>query len=211
MRPVLWTASLALTLSLPTGSLAGVQDEDQDRRSWTLPSVPQGGTLEIRLRTGAGLSITAWDRDEVAVTSDWSQARCRDAEIDVSRTASGVLIESRYPAGHAWVNHHCSFGIEVKVPRRFDIRVRSAGGSVAIAGMHGDVQGHTGGGAIELSGLRGSIQLRTGGGAIIVRDSRLEGRLTTGGGHVRFENVSGGVTARSGSVRGIVRAGTYSI
>ena len=210
MRRIAWTAIFALLIGLPVGSSAGVPNDGSDRRAWTIRSVPDGGVLEIRLTTGAGLSITGWDRDEVAVDTDWTQDRCPDAEIDVTRTAGGVLLETRYPERDVRV-HHCSFGIEVHVPRRFDVRIRSAGGSVAIAGLRGNVQGHTGGGRIELSGLQGSVRFRTGGGGITVRDCTLEGHLTTGGGRVSFENVSGGVTGRSGSMRGVVRAGRFSI
>jgi len=206
MRPSLIAASTALLLSVPLMSAAGVLRDGEVNRTWTIPAVSPG-QLDIKLRTGAGLSITAWDRDEVSVETDWTETRCRDATVEVTKTAQGALIETRYPPGTTVINHNCSFGIVVKVPRRFDIKLRSAGGSVAVSGLRGDVRGQTGGGKIELADLRGSVQLRTGGGQIHVWDSDLEGRISTGGGQVRFDNVSGGVTARSGSRRGTVRGG----
>jgi hypothetical protein len=77
---------------------------------------------------------------------------------------------------------------------------------VTLVGLQGTCNGHTGGGSLELTGLRGLARLRTGGGGILVRDSDLDGQLSTGGGGVRFDNVRGGITATSGSVRGVTRA-----
>ena len=170
-----------------------------------LDAVSPGQVLEIRLRTGAGLHITAWDRDQISVESDWTEERCRDARIELTRVSGGALLASYYPDDHLEVNHNCSFSIQVRVPRRFDLRIRSAGGGVRITGLNGRVSGRTGGGRIALERLNGEVQLSTGGGEIHVSDSDLDGRLSTGGGRIRFERVSGPVTARSGSVRGVVR------
>ena len=211
MRFSIRAAAAALLLSLPVPSAAHPHPEGEARRTWTIPDVKPGQLLEIQLRTGGGMSIAAWDRDEVSVETDWSEERCRDARISVDRTAQGVRIESRYPPGTEVVSHNCSFGFVVKVPRRMNVQIRSAGGSVAVAGVRGEIHGQTGGGKIELADLNGTVRLRTGGGQIVVRDSDLEGHISTGGGQVRFDNVSGGVTARSGSRRGIVRGSRRTI
>ena len=206
MRFPLRVAAAALLLSLPLASAAGPPEEGEGR-SWTFPNVAPGQLLEINLRTGAGLSITGWDRDEVRVDTDWTEARCLDARFEVTKTTQGVRVATSYPPGTTVITHNCSFGVEIKVPREFDVRIRSAGGSVAISGVRGTVRGQTGGGKIELADLKGDVQFRTGGGQIHVWDSDLEGHISTGGGQVRFDNVSGGVTARSGSRRGTVRGG----
>ena len=205
MRLFLPAAAVALLLSLPFASSAGTTLEGEATKTWSIPDVPPGERLEVRLRTGGGLSIAGWDRDEVSVETDWSEERCPEARLSVRRTSGGVLIESSYPPGSTIVNRHCSFGLVVKVPRRSNVQIRSAGGSLAVSGVRGEVQGNTGGGMIELADLQGSVRLRTGGGQIIVQDSDLEGHISTGGGQVRFDNVSGGVTARSGSMRRTVR------
>src|SRR2546426_11911780 len=66
-------------------------------------------------------------------------------------------------------------------------------------------EGHTGGGSLELRHVRGRAELRTGGGEIRVRDSEIDGHLATGGGHVSLQNVSGDVSATSGSEPGVKR------
>src|SRR6185436_15097281 len=163
MRSSLMATSAALLLVVPPAWAASPLKDGEAKRSWTIPAVAAGQLLDVQLRTGAGLSITAWDRDEVSVESDWDETRCPDARIDVTKTDQGVLIESAYPPGPGVVSHNCSFHFAVKVPRTIDIHLRSAGGSVAITGVRGDIEGQTGGGRIELGGLHGSVRLRTGG------------------------------------------------
>jgi hypothetical protein len=194
-------------VGLLTAFAASASDSPPDtggRQTWTVDAVSPGQLMEIRLLTGAGLRITTWDRNQVSVETDWTEVRCPDARISLSRTGSGALLESRYPEDGPQ-EHNCSFSVEVRVPRRFDVRIRSAGGGVEVTGLDGSVTGLTGGGRILLSRMTGEVRLRTGGGEIRVRDSDLEGSLTTGGGRISFENVSGPITARSGSVRGTVR------
>jgi hypothetical protein len=167
--------------------------------------VAPGQLLEINLESGASLRIVGWDRNEVSVETSDAEADCPDAVISLDHATHGARLESFYPP-ETGDNHECSLALDVRVPRRFDIRLRSAGGDVTITGLRGSYEGHTGGGSLALTGLKGQARLRTGGGEILVRDSDLDGRLNTGGGGVHFDNVRGGITATSGSVRGVTRA-----
>lgn len=148
--------------------------------------VAPGQMLEIDLDSGASVKIVGWDRDEVSVTPSDAEADCPDAVISLDAAPRGARLETYYPP-ETGDNHRCSLAFDVRVPRRFDLRIRSAGGSVSIEGLRGSIDGRIGGGSLELVGLQGQARLRTGGG-------------------VRFENVRGGITARSGSVRGVTRA-----
>ena len=204
MRRLAFTASACLFLTSPVlaGRDAKVRSNPPVR---IVQRVSPGRMLEIRLDTGAGLRIVGWDRDEISVETLNAESDCPDAVISLEGAARGARLESRYDPETGDV-HQCSLTLEVRVPLRFDIRLRSAGGGVAITDLEGSCTGYTGGGTIELTGMRGQARLNTGGGEILVRDSDLDGQLTTGGGTVLFENVRGGITATSGSVRGVTRA-----
>jgi hypothetical protein len=143
----------------------------------------------------------------VAVAATLREALCPDARIEVARVDGGVLVETHFAGSSA--THTCSMpgGIDVKVPRRFDVRIRSSGGGISVSGVEGDVTGRTNGGALELSRLKGHVDLVTNGGRIDVTDSDLEGRVHTNGGPVRFENVSGGVRGSSNGGTVVRRGG----
>jgi len=88
---------------------------------------------------------------------------------------------------------------EIRVPRRFDVRLRSGGGDLTITDVEGNFDGTSGGGTIVLERLRGRASLSTGGGEIRVDDVSLSGSVSTGGGKVTLSRVSGGLRGSSGS------------
>ena len=210
MRTLVIAASaIALMASAASSGTDGQLDPARNR-TWSLSQITPAQRLDIHLETGAGLRILTWDKNEISVVSDLGEDRCPDARIALTRTADGAKLESTYP-GHDEVNvRNCSLEIDVRVPRRFDVKVWSAGGSVRVSNLKGTVTGTTGGGSLVIDQMKGEVRLRTGGGAIRVSDSDLDGSLTTGGGGISFENVAGPVTASSGSKPGVVRGRSRS-
>jgi beta-lactamase regulating signal transducer with metallopeptidase domain len=161
------------------------EDPDIDR---TVPA-RSGGTLLLELETGAGVTVSAWDRDEVRVTGDLRGADANNTRVTVEPVASGVRVHTGYVTRRGtYSNSHV---LRIWTPRRYGVRVASSGGGVSIAGLQGDFSGHTGGGELSLRGVRGTAHLTTGGGEIYVADSWLDGEVRTGGGNVILRRVTG--------------------
>ncbi len=140
------SALAALTCLLLAPSLIAARDRadvSSDPSVRNVHKVSPGQLLEIDLDTGGELNIVAWDRDEVSVVTSDAGADCPDGVISLEGEPRGARLESFFPPESGDV-HHCSLAFEVKVPRRFNIRLRSAGGSVTIAGLQGSCDGHTG-------------------------------------------------------------------
>ncbi|HYN82611.1 MAG TPA: M56 family metallopeptidase [Gemmatimonadaceae bacterium] len=159
--------------------------------------VRAGETLVIDLRTGAGLTITAWDQNRVRVRGRLGGRNWRDTEVDLERTSSGARLSSRYTMRSS--SQSSSHHFEIRVPKRFNVRVSSAGGGISITGVRGEFTGSTGGGSIRISDASGRAGLSTGGGSIRVNDSNLSGSVGTGGGSVLIQRVRGGLRGSSGS------------
>jgi hypothetical protein len=87
----------------------------------------------------------------------------------------------------------------VRVPRRFDVEVKTMGGGVHLEGLEGSFSGSTMGGELELVGLTGKADLSTMGGEIHVAHGRLDGKVSTMGGDVLIEDIDGNLR---GSVDG---------
>jgi len=160
-------------------------------------NVRAGETLVINLKTGAGLTITGWDQDGVRVRGKLAGRNWRDTQVDLERTSSGARLATRYPPDLR--NQSSSHQFDIQVPRRFNIRVSSAGGGIVISGVQGEFTGSTGGGAIRIERASGHADLSTGGGTIRVDDSNLSGSVGTGGGSVLIQRVRGGLRGSSGS------------
>jgi hypothetical protein len=158
---------------------------------------PAGGTLELDLETGAGLTITGWDEQRIEVRGTLGGRNWRDSEISLDRTSTGARLATRQRGYSS--NQSTSHHFDIRLPRRYNLRVSSAGGGISITGVDGNFIGHTGGGALRIERSNGRAELTTGGGSIRVTDSNLSGEVSTGGGTVLIQNVNGGLTGHSGS------------
>ena len=159
--------------------------------------VRSGGTLELDLTTGGGITITSWDRPEVQVRATLRGRSWRETRVSLLPHDGGATLESNF-VEHS-NNQSTSHQFIIQVPRNFNVRIKSAGGSVSISNVAGTFRGNTGGGEITIRNVNGDIDLNTGGGEVNVSDSNLNGRVSTGGGLVRIMRVNGSVRGSSGS------------
>jgi hypothetical protein len=159
--------------------------------------VRPGGTLELDLRTGAGLTIIGWDQDRIRVTGTLGGRNWRDTEVGLEKVGGGAKLWTRFAERSR--SQSTSHRFEIMVPRRFNISVESSGGGISITGVQGSFTGSTGGGQIRIERASGSADLSTGGGQIHVTDSNLSGSVGTGGGSVLIQRVRGGLRGSSGS------------
>ena len=159
--------------------------------------VSRGGTLSLNLDTGAGVTVRGWDEDRVLVRARLAGADWRDVDVDVSRQSDGIRVTTDYLRRSG--NFSTSNAFDIRVPRRYDVRISSSGGGLRLIDLEGRFTGHTGGGEFVIERVKGSASLTTGGGEIHVSDSDLSGKVSTGGGTVLLSRVSGGLRATSGS------------
>jgi beta-lactamase regulating signal transducer with metallopeptidase domain len=156
-----------------------------------------GGTLELDLKTGGNVTVTSWDRPQILVHASLAGRDWRRTRVTLAPTSDGARLESRFsPSGGNQSSRH---SFEITVPRQYDVRISSSGGSISLSGLNGTFSGNTGGGEIDIRNSSGEATIQTGGGDIRVRDSRLAGQVSTGGGTVRIEGVTGNLSGSSGS------------
>ena len=156
-----------------------------------------GERLFLDLETGGDVSVRGWDESRVQVRVRLAGDDWRDISVDIGRDADGVLVRAQFDRRRR--NQSSDNVFEIRVPRRFDVRLRSGGGDLTITDVEGNFDGTSGGGTIVLERLRGRASLSTGGGEIRVDDVNLSGSVSTGGGKVTLSRVSGGLRGSSGS------------
>ena len=195
------TTATSTSTTVSTRTSTAVNDEPQERRDHhdmddTLPA-KLGGRLVLDLDTGGSVEIRGWDRNEVHVHAELAGADWRTTQLAIGPEPFGVAVRA-IPTGYGH-SQSTSHSFEIQVPRRYDVRLRSAGGSISISGVEGTFEGSTGGGEIQLENTRGRASLITGGGDIEVSDCDLMGSVSTGGGTVKLSRVKGGLRGSSGS------------
>jgi beta-lactamase regulating signal transducer with metallopeptidase domain len=162
-------------------------------------SVParSAGTLTIDLKTGGKVDIIGWDKPEIVVRASLAGRDWRETQVRLQPSDGGARLESDFAPGGS--SRSSSHTFAINVPRNYNVRISSSGGSLSINGVDGIFTGHTGGGQIDIRKANGEVDIRTGGGKIHVSDSRLNGSVSTGGGIVTIERVSGDLKGNSGS------------
>ena len=157
-----------------------------------------GGKLTIRLiPSGGNVTILGWDESRIEVRSKLGGRNGPETQVSLKEVAGGAELVATYPGKERQTSFSNTF--DIRVPRRYDIDIKSAGGLITITDVRGTFSGSTGGGDIKVTRAKGTMNLGTGGGEVTVANSDLHGTVTTGGGHVSFEGVAGGLVGSSGS------------
>jgi hypothetical protein len=159
-----------------------------------LPIEP-GKTLEVNLKSGGSLHITGWEKQQAAVTVNFKNGNDSDWDITVDKRSEGIYLETRYKDSHS--KKSGGIDVEVRVPKRFDLKLKTMGGGITIDEIDGEISGKTMGGELRLSHLKGNIDLKTMGGEITLTDSDIDGKVKTMGGRVLLENVVGDISGSS--------------
>ncbi|MGE0641526.1 MAG: DUF4097 domain-containing protein [Thermoanaerobaculia bacterium] len=180
-----WSRMAALGLVLAPGAALA--------QHWQFDRAP-GENLEIRLRTGGGITIQGGGS---GVTIDAAVSGRDKARVQVMAvaTADGVRVSSEVSGNQR--NTSADVDLTITVPDRFDVDLETMGGDIRITGVEGRLDGQTMGGAIVLHEVRGEVTLNTMGGKIQVTDSEADGKVSTMGGNVEFHNVRGGLKGTS--------------
>ncbi len=146
LKTVLFGLSV-LGVSLPLLGENGARQPTQTSNTERVNFAPGG---LIRLETPFGnLSVDAWDRPEVEITtirSSWNAARCQgDVRVLTDRRSPGELavtaVRPSLSLSQRWWNR-CGIEIEesVRVPRDSRLVIHHGAGYVSVSGVSGDIE-----------------------------------------------------------------------
>lgn len=157
--------------------------------------IGSGKLLDLDFKTGGTINVEGWDKDLVSVDAYLGGNDWEDINLEFNQTSGGISILSEYENSRRHRNSKVDFTI--KVPKKFNLKFETMGGSVKLNNLEGDLKGTTMGGSMKLTNLKGYLSLKTMGGPISLTDSDVDGKVTTMGGKVNIENVTGNVDGKS--------------
>lgn len=212
------TLTFALLLLAATSVFAA---DDVIRKGF---NVTDGGTLRLDadfgdvtiVSGGSGVAI------EIIREADGKdgEERLRDHKIQISQQGNDVVITTnRRDNDRKWFNWFDWNDFEVKwnirVPKNYNINVRTSGGSIELDDVGGVVDAHTSGGSISTGRLGNVANLRTSGGSIKIDGAAAKVDARTSGGSIRVGDTDGPVDVRTSGgsislarIRGSVTART---
>ena len=194
------TASLCV-LALATTALfsAVAQAEDISREF----EVVDGGRVEIDLESG-GIKVQVGESNMVRVTVQVRGANADQFELDFDQRGEEIRVRGRTPGKHKrYNNRDLAVEVRAEVPKRFDLKLDTSGGSIEVGDVDGEVDADTAGGSIVIGRVTGPVRADTAGGSIEVLASVKDVDADTAGGSIDLGEIQGSIKADTagGSIR----------
>lgn len=179
--------------------------------------VTSGGKLVVDVDFGT-IDVASGGENQVKIeaerkieTSDEAKEKqfLADAPLVIGKDGNTVTIRARRTEekdSWTWTgNTRMDARYTVRVPRNFNLDLKTGGGTVSAKDITGEVKISTSGGKLKLSQLRGPVDARTSGGSIKIEDCQGTLGVKTSGGEIRSEAGSGTLDARTSGGSIVVR------
>ena len=198
---------LFLTAAFPFKALSKYQDSIE--RTFM---VHEGGTLDIKSDIGS-ISVTSGTKETVEVrinrevdtnNKDLAEEILENLEISMEKQRDDVYIEIDYK-NKDWnffslfsnKRNNLRLKIEVTIPEKYNVDLKTSGGSITVEDLDGYANCRTSGGSIELESVNGPVNANTSGGRIRLASAYGDAYLRSSGGGITTENISGSVNAHT--------------
>ncbi len=124
-----------------------------------------------------------------------------DFDIDFSQSGNNVTIiaEFRRDNWNFWdsVGKYVRVSYEVIVPARYNVDLKTAGGSISVDDLEGEVISKTSGGGLSFGNIKGPVKGKTSGGSITLDGCDGDANVRTSGGGIHIGRVLGTVEAHT--------------
>lgn len=197
------TRYFAIALILLAAGTANAAEKNLDRTFTVSP----GGTLIVDADS-ASVRVSGSDTNQVTVhmTAHASEKELDSMKFDAVQNSEGVTVTARRKekvSWFSWGSWNNEGRIEVTVPKRYTVSVRTGGGSIELKDTTGAAKLNTSGGDVSAKNVTGNLELRTSGGTIHTDTIRGDVDADTSGGDVKLLQVDGKIRGNTsgGSVR----------
>lgn len=186
--------------------------EDNIKKSF---QVEPGGNLVLETDIGA---IKVWSGESNAVevevvrkvrtTSSRRQKRVlKDFEINFRQEGNTVYIEADYDRDdflRFWdffFSRRLQVEFLISVPKKFNVDLKTSGGSIAVDDLEGEVRSRTSGGSLNFKNIQGPLLGKTSGGSIKLLSCIGNAEVRTSGGSITIGEVDGDIIAHTSGGR----------
>ncbi|MGO8930569.1 MAG: protein kinase domain-containing protein [Limisphaerales bacterium] len=168
-------------------------------------AVGRDGKLLMDVDRG-GIRVVGGDQDtvDVRVSRKVRGASGLDAdqilaeeELVLTQTGNQVSIGAHEPpslthgSGWFWTRPKLEVKYEISVPRKCDLRLKTAGGGIKVAAIRGEADARTAGGLMDFDDVEGNVNAQTGGGGILAAGCKGQMVVKTEGGGITVEAFAG--------------------
>lgn len=155
-------------------------------------STEQGKELTTSLIAGS-ITVSTWSQNEVNVKVYGNDEAEEKIIFSAETTESGVKVEGKQKESKTMKD--LSIRVEIVVPKNYNIKLYSSGGSFKIEGVNGKVEANSSGGSISINNTSGNLEAYTAGGNISIESSNGDIKASTSGGKISINGFAGNVDA----------------
>ena len=119
-------------------------------------------------------------------------------EIDFDQDSEGVSVEGNYEGERTRRSRNrLQVEYEITIPHKFDVQVKTSGGSIMAAHFEGEAELRTAGGSVKSLDIDGPVVVKTSGGSITAETIGGPAELHTSGGSITARNINGAVDSHT--------------
>lgn len=205
-----WWLSLSIVLAV-FGSAAcishGLLGDVQDNLQKSFQVEPGGkltldsdlGSVEVTSGIGNTVDIRV-GRNLKANSKEEAGRILKDLNIDIHQEGKNAFVTARLkqggPFGTNWGNR-IQLKFMIIVPSKYDLDLKTAGGSIRVNDLEGSLVAHTSGGSLHLGQIAGPVKAHTSGGSIHLDGGKGLVDVNTSGGSIKIGKVAGPVKAHT--------------
>jgi len=170
--------------------------------------VKPGGTLtidsdrgSIHIRTGSANTVEAViTRRADVLGKQRGEDVIASFRIEINQDGNDVEITGKNPSrGGGFFDEMNRLRVEytVTVPQQYNVNLQTAGGSIDVGDLSGEIYARTAGGSLSFGNTTGPVNAKTAGGSIRLQSSQHDVELKTAGGSITIGGVEGDVQAHT--------------
>ena len=124
-----------------------------------------------------------------------------DFDVDFRHQGNDVTIIAEYPRDrwNFWdsIGKYIRVRFRIAVPRKYNVDLKTSGGSISVDDLEGEVISKTSGGGLDFGRIKGPVKGKTSGGSIRLSSCEGTADVRTSGGSITVGEVSGDVYAHT--------------
>ena len=201
MKTTLKAFAIITTFLLVIPALARAEYHDTVEKSFDVGS---GGTLTVTSDLGS-ITVQSHSSETVDIEIEQkikaSRSKAEDIleDIDISFDKRGddVFLNIEWDRPKRLHRVNISQKIEVRVPERYNLDLKTSGGGIRVSDLDGFVKARTSGGGISVGNVSGQVSCNTSGGGVTVGDAGGDVKIVTSGGGITLRHVEGAVDVKT--------------
>jgi DUF4097 and DUF4098 domain-containing protein YvlB len=171
--------------------------------------VGPGGTLTVQSDFGS-ITVNTHSRNTVdveiirevdAASEKAAQKILEDLDIQFEKRNDDVTIIADYKKEGSRLfdsgNRRIKMKFEILVPERYNVDLKTAGGSISVSDLEGTAIAATSGGSLKFGNIEGPVTGKTSGGSITLDGCVGDADIKTSGGSINIGDVDGDVDAHT--------------